>query len=1016
MANVNSLTSNSYSSTSNLYGNRNVLTGLASGMDTETMIQNSVSGYQTKITELQQSVTKLEWKQDAFRELTDQMVSISQKYTSYTSKTNLSSNSFFDNAIVTEAQGNNASAISATGTAKSDVQINAVTQLATAARYAVDVSALKVNTTHEPTGTAIDWTQQGKAGQVKGTMTLKYGSQTIELKFDESDTDIDSADKLKAAIEKKLENVNVTVKNGTVKASELFNVSAEGGKFTLSVDRTNKNDDGSSLYISGFSGNLATTLGVSRPASTSIEDKVKNNSFTVGNFEDLVKTPNMAEYLSGKLIDISLDGTNKQVKIGDLSDTKILFRDGEKTIDEALAMLNDSSTGLADRTELQSALNTAMNRALKNDLQASIDKQFGAGKLTVSIKDGGLDFSLPEGSGSMLKVSSEAGERLGLGKNGVSNYFNTATTLGDLLTAKDLSSSRIEAIGNVSEEAKYFDENGNQVKRGTNGKYYQVDSKGEFQTKDGGLVAAEGEVYSAYTDAEGNRVGKDINGKYYRINEKGDFTYGLTINGTTIDGISKDTTLESIINKINSNAEAGVKVGYSDLTSQFVFTANETGAGGEISFDNALAKKLFTVDHSADSVTLEKFFGSNVDWDSEGKATVRLYVPGTGYVNLGELDKSATLDSLISSIETKAPKLAGMIHYDESTGAYSLLNADNTTAMDETTANRFQFRQDGKSIESSFTFGTLFSAMGSATMEAGKDAIIDATVNGKQLTLRRSSNVVNMDGMSVTLKDEFSAYGEDGKISKTDVVTFKTSSNADTIVEAVKSFVEDVNKLINDVHSAFATQPAEKNSTKHTRYEPLTEEDKKDMSESAIKAYEEKAKQGIVFGDTDLSSLYSRLCDAIQSFGSDRTDMESIGLSTTYYSGVTTISFDETKLRNALESDPDKVRTVFTKTKDGGSKTDGLMATLKTTINAYASTSIANPGILVRKAGTKLSSMSLLNNNVQKQIDNVNTQIEKWQTKLSSKIDYYTRQFTALEKLMSTMNNQSSMLSDLMGY
>ncbi len=145
MANINSISSNSYSSTQSLYGNKNVLTGLASGMDTETMIQNSVAGYQTKITALQQEQTKIEWKQDGYRELIDQMNGIMQKYSSYTSKTNLSSNAFFTGATTTTAQGANAAAIVASGTPKSSVQINSVTQLATAARYSVAASALNLS-------------------------------------------------------------------------------------------------------------------------------------------------------------------------------------------------------------------------------------------------------------------------------------------------------------------------------------------------------------------------------------------------------------------------------------------------------------------------------------------------------------------------------------------------------------------------------------------------------------------------------------------------------------------------------------------------------------------------------------------------------------------------------------------------------------------------------------------------------------------------------------------------------
>ena len=46
MASVSGVSS---SNTSSIYGNRNVFTGLATGMDTESMIENAVSGYQTKI-------------------------------------------------------------------------------------------------------------------------------------------------------------------------------------------------------------------------------------------------------------------------------------------------------------------------------------------------------------------------------------------------------------------------------------------------------------------------------------------------------------------------------------------------------------------------------------------------------------------------------------------------------------------------------------------------------------------------------------------------------------------------------------------------------------------------------------------------------------------------------------------------------------------------------------------------------------------------------------------------------
>ena len=837
MANINSLTSNSYGNSYNLYGNRNVLTGLASGMDTEAMIQNSISGYMMKISSLQQSQTKIQWKQDAYRSIIDQMNSIIQKYTSYTSKTNLASNAFFTNAVSTSTLGKYASAITATGSTKSDIQINSVTKLATAARYSVDTSELALNTRSEAVGKKIEWGAEKQIGQVKGTITLKLNNEEIDLAFNENDVNITDAASLQKAIEDKLAATEITAKGGEkISAKDAINVEVrEDGTVTFSAN-PDVDLDGGKPYIYHVYGNVDKTLGAQNPESTEMDKAIRNDHFTVPDFSALVQTQTAAEYLSGKSIEVTLDGVKKTINLGELEEG------------------TDTDT-LAKR------------------LQESLNDAFGNGKVTVKDVDGALRFDVREGSGSTVSVSSRdagVGEMLGLGKNGVSNYFNTSNTLKDIVGEDWLKNNRIRA------------------------------DLAKTETSDDG---------TKYFDADGNRLVKDGE-NYYRADEKGNFIYSLEINGKSIGEFTEDSALESVINAINSS-EAGVKVSYSNLTSQFVFTANETGADGKISFDNALAQKLFS---------------------REGNAT------GAG---VGEFTE-------------------------------------------------------------------------------GQDAEVYATVNGKEVKLVRSSNVINMDGLTVTLKETFNvdtdAEGNPVK-GAGEAVTFKTSSDSDKIVDAVKSFVEDINKLMQDIHDAYATMPLKKasSSKSSTGYEPLTEDDKKDMSESAINAYEEKAKTGLLFGDSDLSQLYSKLLSSIQATGADRIDMEAIGLTTTYSDGVTKLSLDEDRLRAALDSDPEKVRSVFAKTVEGGAKTDGLVASLKTTLNAYGSTSLASPGILVSKAGTKLSAISLMNNHLQKEYDNLEKQIEQWQSRMSDKVDYYTKQFTQLEKLMNTMNNQSSMLAGLMG-
>ena len=138
MPSIASLTG-STSSTSSIYGNRttNIISGLASGLDTEAMIEGLVQSYQQKITGLQQDRTKLQWQQSAYQSISDKLVEFSRKYTSYTSSTNLLSQSFLNNAVVTTTNGTYADLVSASGKTSSNVSINAVAQLATAARYTV---------------------------------------------------------------------------------------------------------------------------------------------------------------------------------------------------------------------------------------------------------------------------------------------------------------------------------------------------------------------------------------------------------------------------------------------------------------------------------------------------------------------------------------------------------------------------------------------------------------------------------------------------------------------------------------------------------------------------------------------------------------------------------------------------------------------------------------------------------------------------------------------------------------
>ena len=133
MASINGVSGNNMMSS--LYNSRNIVSGLASGLDIEGMIEGLVQSYQQKINGLNQKVTKIGWQQEAYRSIISKMVAFTNKYTSFSSSTNLLSSSFFNNAMKVVTSGMYADRVTASGRSDSDIVLNNVSQLATSARY-----------------------------------------------------------------------------------------------------------------------------------------------------------------------------------------------------------------------------------------------------------------------------------------------------------------------------------------------------------------------------------------------------------------------------------------------------------------------------------------------------------------------------------------------------------------------------------------------------------------------------------------------------------------------------------------------------------------------------------------------------------------------------------------------------------------------------------------------------------------------------------------------------------------
>lgn len=95
---------------------------------------------------------------------------------------------------------------------------------------------------------------------------------------------------------------------------------------------------------------------------------------------------------------------------------------------------------------------------------------------------------------------------------------------------------------------------------------------------------------------------------------------GLKINGVTVSGITKDTTINQLIEKINSTKDIGVKASYMGGNNQFVLVATESGSGRKIDLGSAgsVADKLFGLagnggmDNDGKDALIEVSYGNGV--------------------------------------------------------------------------------------------------------------------------------------------------------------------------------------------------------------------------------------------------------------------------------------------------------------------------------------------------------------------------------------------------------------------
>lgn len=293
-----------------------------------------------------------------------------------------------------------------------------------------------------------------------------------------------------------------------------------------------------------------------------------------------------------------------------------------------------------------------------------------------------------------------------------------------------------------------------------------------------------------------------------------------------------------------------------------------------------------------------------------------------------------------------------------------------------------------------------------AEEKAAQTRLTEATNTEKAATAdANAAGILKDDGSGGKIVDEDKVNAA----PKTQAVTMTSTTNVDDIMTKIKEFVATYNGLIKDLND-------QTKETKYRDYTPLTSEQKEEMSESEIKLWEEKAKSGLLRGDTlirnGLSNMRSLIYQSNPAIDdSQYNTLYSIGITTTKnYSDGGTLEIDENKLRKALEENPDAVEKLF-KNSEGKKEdlVDGQTVDTRGYLDKLRESMKSFEISIEKKAGR--STMTDSQYAIGKNLMDTESRINTWKSKLENIEARYWKQFTAMEQAINKANSQSSMFS-----
>ena len=378
---------------------------------------------------------------------------------------------------------------------------------------------------------------------------------------------------------------------------------------------------------------------------------------------------------------------------------------------------------------------------------------------------------------------------------------------------------------------------------------------------------------------------------------------------STMNAMEAASTNESAV-KATANGAAASMTHTVNVTSMASNAYLLTGADritraaddGDTKSSSIYLKDVIDVDDWTDEDSLS--FTIN---DGENTATIK-------FTKADILDSKQTLYDLASAItnakSTSGEKLSLTGSYDATNDAFAIYNntggskhkIDITVNDEKAEALLNNLKLQSVKTETSNQDGT------SATTSSLGDVIaFDYAAGTVTSTTAGTDGTVVIDGKTYTTENNrVTASNVTYTLAGIGSSTVNVTQDTDAIIERVKSFVEDYNKLLDGLYEKYS-------ETKYSDYKPLTESQKEQMTEEQIEKWEKKAKSGMLYHDQTigkiLDNMRTALATPVDGLSGKYNSAYSLGIDTSKTNGH--IKLDEDKLKAALAAEPESVYAVF---------------------------------------------------------------------------------------------------------